>query len=301
MSFFCKQNRFGLPGRLKPSQLSGRLAEHPPHIRSGERAPALSKFLRPAINFSSLKNEFESAEPFRNVVIDDFLLPEVARKISEEFPGPDDQPWFEYNNALEIKKALNHWDRFPKATYELFDYLNSNEFVAEMTNLAGVPLFADHGLHGAGWHTHAPGGKLNTHLDYSIHPKLGKERVLNLIIYVTPGWKENWGGELGFWEDSGSRPGELKKRISPFFNRAVLFDTSQKSWHGLPDPVLSPAGIARNSLAVYYMCEPRQSAADRSRSLYAPYGAQSDDPRVLDLIKRRSHVETSQSAYRDGK
>jgi Rps23 Pro-64 3,4-dihydroxylase Tpa1-like proline 4-hydroxylase len=36
--------------------------------------------------------------------------------------------------------------------------------------------------------------KLNVHLDYSIHPKLGLERRLNLVLYITSGWKPEWGG-----------------------------------------------------------------------------------------------------------
>jgi Rps23 Pro-64 3,4-dihydroxylase Tpa1-like proline 4-hydroxylase len=50
-----------------------------------------------------------------------------------------------------------------------------------------------------GLHTHARGGKLNVHLDYDIHPKLELQRYLNLIIYLTPGWKPEWGGGLGMW------------------------------------------------------------------------------------------------------
>jgi Rps23 Pro-64 3,4-dihydroxylase Tpa1-like proline 4-hydroxylase len=259
----------------------------------------MSKFLRPSIDFSGLVDEFNAAKPFRNVVIDDFFLPEVAEAIAAEFPKFDGDAWAVYNNSIEIKKALNHWDRFPKATYAAFDYLNSDEFLAEMEKLAGLPLFADHGLHGGGWHTHAQGGKLNTHLDYSIHPKLGKERILNLIIYVTPGWKEEWGGELGFWEDDNRTPGELKRKIPCLFNRAVVFDTSQQSWHGLPDPVLSPAGITRNSMAIYYLCEPRKAAADRGRALFAPHGDQANDPAILELIKKRSGVISSHDVYRD--
>jgi len=31
---------------------------------------------------------------------------------------------------------------------------------------------------------HAAGGNLNPHLDYSIHPKMGLQRKLNVIIYL---------------------------------------------------------------------------------------------------------------------
>ena len=118
--------------------------------------------------------------------------------------------------------------------------------------LDNTPLFADSGLNGGGWHIHKQGGKLNTHLDYSLHPKLKLERKLNLIVYLNPDWNAEWGGALGFWgNESSSKPGELVKEIPPKFNRAVIFDTTVNSWHGLPDPLRCPEGQSRKSLAVY--------------------------------------------------
>lgn len=256
--------------------------------------------LRSAPSFEDLAHQFRTAEPFNHIVIDDFLSAEVANSIAQEFPAFDGPVWNEYNNAIEVKKACNHWDRFPRETYKLFRYLNSDEFVGEMSKLAGERLYADPGLHGGGWHSHATGGKLNMHLDYSIHPKTGLERRLNLIIYVQPEWQLEWGGALGFWrhDEAKNAPGELAKQIPCLFNRAVIFDTSQNSWHGLPDPVMCPPGKPRNSLAVYYMCEARSSAAERGRALFAPHGEQSSDPKVLELIKLRSQVQTSGSVYR---
>lgn len=138
------------------------------------------------------------------------------------------------------------------------------------------------------------------HLDYSIHPKIGLERRLNLIIYMQPGWRPDWGGALGFWkhDELKNAPGELATQIPCLFNRAVIFDTSQNSWHGLPDPVACPPNKPRNSLAIYYLCKPRHSTAERGRALFAPSKEQANDPEVLKLIKLRSQVQTSGLVYR---
>ena len=191
---------------------------------------AKASLLREELDLNSLIPAFNQGDPFRNVVIDDFLRDDVARAVAEEFPEFNGPEWAAvYDNPIEVKKALNHWDRFPKHTYALFNFLNSDEIVAQMSELAGVKVWADPGLHGGGWHTHSRGGKLNTHLDYSIHPKLGLERILNLIIYMTPDWREEYGGALGFWAEDNGKPGELRKQIPCLFNRAVIFDTSQQS------------------------------------------------------------------------
>jgi len=256
--------------------------------------------LRSDIAFRELSPEFLAATPFHHVAIDNFLTDEAAAALAAEFPAYDGPVWNEYNNAIEVKKAYNHWDKFPPTTYRLFSFLNSASFVSQMSALCGDQLYPDPGLHGGGWHSHGPGGKLNMHLDYSIHPKTGLERRLNLILYLQPEWKPEWGGALGFWETNanGPGPGALVTEIACEFNRAVIFDTSQNSWHGLPDPVSCPPGKPRNSIAVYYMCEPRPATANRGRALFAPHGEQAKDPRVLELIEQRSKVQTSAGVYR---
>lgn len=250
--------------------------------------------------FRSLVNDWNISKPFSHLVLDNFLTPETAANIANEFPAFSDNTWYVYDNAIEIKKAQNNWDRFGPNTYKLFWYLNSQQFISQLEHLTSCKLYPDFGLNGGGLHTHRSGGKLNTHLDYSIHPKLQLERRLNLIIYVTPEWSEDWGGELGLWEHDPNlnKPSKISSRISPIFNRAVLFDTTQNSWHGLPDPIRCPSGTTRNSLAIYYLCEPRAEADKRNRALFAPYNEQENDQDVLDLIKKRSNVMDSLSVYR---
>jgi len=259
--------------------------------------------INPSISFDELVSEFSAAEPFPHVVIDNFLTDEASDAIVAEFPDFDGSAWNEYNNAIEVKKSCNHWDRFPPATYKLFSYLNSPGFVSEMSKLANVPLYPDSGLHGGGWHTHGVGGKLNMHLDYAIHPKTGLERQLNLIIYAQPAWREDWGGSLGLWahDEEKKAPGALIKEVPCLFNRAVIFSTSGNAWHGLPEPVSCPPDKPRNSLAVYYLRDPRETTPRRGRAQFAPYGEQASDPSVLELIKLRGQVHSSSNVYRQAK
>ncbi len=223
------------------------------------------------IDFKAMRNEWDSATPFSHLVIDTFLEETIASTVAAEFPDFHASEWRVYNNPLEVKKLLNHWDKFGPYTYALFEYLNSPRFVSRLESLVGCRLYPDYGLHGGGLHTHCRGGKLNAHLDYSIHPKLGLERRINLLVYLTSGWKEEWGGELGLWRKHpvNHGPGELCRKISPLFNRAILFDTTQDSWHGLPEPINCPEAVTRNSLAVYYLCDPRATADTRGKALFA--------------------------------
>ena len=81
------------------------------------------------------------------------------------------------------------------------------------------------------------------------------------------------------------------KTISPKFNRAVLFDTTQNSWHGLPDPIQCPEEEYRKSIAIYYLCDLPPNISKRGRALFSPNEDQKNDEEVLNLIKSRSIIK----------
>lgn len=232
-------------------------------------------------------------EPYDHVIIDNFFLPEIAQALAAEFPDSASATFNgNYNNVLEIKRTCNAWDRFGPLTYRVVHYLNSPEWVEFLSVQTRCSvLYADPGLHGGGLHTHPPGGKLNVHKDYSLHPKLGLQRKFNLLVYLNPEYTTGWGGELGLWTNDHDKPGKLAKTIEPVFNRAVIFDTTQDSWHGLEIPNRFPAGQDRKSLALYYLTDPPAGVDTRSRALFAPSADQQHDPEVLELIQRRSQTQ----------
>lgn len=231
--------------------------------------------------------------PFYHKIIDNFLDENLAKKISREFPDYSSSCWFEYNNPLENKKSCNNWYFFSPETYKIFDYLNSEEFISKIQEITGIKkLYPDIGLHGGGLHIHGRGGKLNIHLDYSIHPKLKLQRKLNLILYLSENWNCAWGGGLEFWSHDydKNRPKEKIKTVENIFNRVVLFDTTQNSWHGFADPLTCPIGTYRKSIAVYYLTDPSEETDSRPRALYAPTKEQENDENILNLIQERAKL-----------
>jgi Rps23 Pro-64 3,4-dihydroxylase Tpa1-like proline 4-hydroxylase len=256
------------------------------------------------VNLGSLVDalsKFRNVGPFNHCVIDNFFPIEIANKLSEEFMPYDNESWHFYNNSIENKKTCNDWNKFPEMTYRVFSYLNSEAFVRLIAEVVGIqPLYPDVGLHGGGWHCHSAGGILNPHLDYSIHPKMGLERVLNLIVYLSPDLKEEHGGHLGLWSHNSetNQPDKLVSEIAPKFNRAVFFNTTQNSWHGISRALVQPDGIYRKSIAVYYVKRPNPEANPRGKALFAPTDQQKDDPNVLELIKLRSDITTSAQVYK---
>jgi len=227
-------------------------------------------------------------QPFDYWVFDDFQSDDLAHRLSKDFVHYYDKDWFVYDNPLEVKRSLNNWYDFPPDTYNFLLFLNSPKFLKNLEEITGIKgLQPDPGLHGAGWHIHGTGGKLNIHQDYSIHPKLKLQRKLNLIYYLSDVWKPKYGGHLEFWRGDEKNAVEKAVEVECRFNRAVLFDTTQNSWHGFPEPIKCPIGVYRKSIAMYYLIPPEADAPDRKRALYAPYKEQANDPAILKLIESR--------------
>lgn len=255
------------------------------------------------INFNKIEaslKQFKYNRPFDHCVIDGFFDIKIARLLEKDFPKYENPAWYEYNNPLEHKKALNDWNIFPALTYQIFMMLNSNKMIELLEKYVGVKLFPDIGLHGGGWHIHGQGGNLNPHLDYSIHPKCGLQRKLNIIIYLSEKLDPEINmGHLGLWSHDPiiNQPKDLIKEVEPLFNRAIIFDTTQNSWHGMSQKLKVPKGIYRKSLAIYYLTIPF-NAQKNQRALYAPREDQKNNKHILEIIKLRSNKIKSLQVYK---
>ena len=216
-----------------------------------------------AYAYTSFKRElYQSAQPFPHIVIDDFFEQEIADALYQEFPDESSKRWHRYNNPIEYKLAMNELHKLPAYGARVMMMLNHWSFLRWVKEVTGIDnLEADPYLHGAGLHLMpAPGGKLDMHLDYSLHPITGKERRVNLIVYLN---KELEGGNLELWDP------EMKscvEQVEPSFNKAILFSTSDISWHGMPEPL--KGDTPRKSLAVYYVSPPRDNVVHRPKAKF---------------------------------
>ncbi len=238
--------------------------------------------------------------PFDYCIVDNFFDSNIARSLCASFPAYNSNIWHEYKNQIEDKKTCNNWNTFDKLTYNTFRELNSERFIGLISKIMKVKLYPDPGLNGGGWHIHANNGNLNPHLDYSIHPKINLQRRINLIIYLEREYKYKYGGHLGLWshDSKTNQPGKLVKEIYPKFNRAIIFDTSQNSWHGLSRKISLPKNIYRKSIAVYYLSEFKKNHLTNQKALFAPRENQKHSKDVLNLIKMRSHNKLFKKAYK---
>jgi dTDP-glucose 4,6-dehydratase len=210
-----------------------------------------------------LNDQFINAEPFEHIIIPNFLNQEYAEKIFNEFPTDiDSGSWYKYNNPIEKKYANDKINVMPRCIKKLFNLLSCKEIIQKINFLSGIEnLEYDPYLHGAGIHVHPTGGKLDMHLDYEKHPYLNKERRLNIILYMTKDWKEEWNGDTQLWNKELTNC-IVKSHV--VFNNALIFKTNEKSWHGLPEEITCPEGELRKTIAYYYI-SPLDSEPDTNR------------------------------------
>jgi hypothetical protein len=139
---------------------------------------------------------------------------------------------------------------------------NSSAFVDFLQTMTGIEeaLIPDPHYRGGGLHQIDPGGYLEVHADFNRHPAFGLDRRVNVLLYLNRDWQLEWGGQLELWDRTMSR---AERRIEPVFNRTVVFSITDTAFHGHPEPLRSPPGFPRRSLAFYYYSNGRP-AAERS-------------------------------------
>ena len=194
--------------------------------------------------------EFHGARPFPHVIIDNFLPSEVIDVLIRDFPGPEAAEWLSYDSKRERKLAVEDEYRIPPAHVEVLRSFNGQDFVDFLEKMTGIPgLIPDPHFRGGGLHQILPGGMLKLHADFDMHPWMHVHRRLNAILYLNQDWEDSYGGCLEFWNK------EMTAKITtiaPLANRLVVFQTTDDSFHGHPDPLTCPEGRSRRSMAWYY-------------------------------------------------
>ena len=217
-----------------------------------------------------LRGGYASARPFPHAVIDDFLPEPVARQLLRSFPAPDSDIWLDWKKRdivhqpkkLGIGAAGRLRTDHPFIQHVLFAF-NSYPVIHFLEQLTGIEgLIPDPHYSGGGLHQILPGGKLAIHSDFNVHPLMKVWRRLNLLLYLNEDWRADYGGNLELWDGGMNR---CIKSIAPLFNRCVVFNTDRRSYHGHPEPLNTPEGVTRKSLALYYYSAAPAPGEDEQR------------------------------------
>ncbi len=219
-----------------------------------------------------IAERFALREPFRHVVIDDFFSADYANRLLAEFPDFDRGNARNEAGHLGNKSTVERIRELGAPYRDLDDLIQSMDFLGLIGQLVGIPdLLYDPWYFGAGTHENREGQDLDPHVDFNRHPIENWHRRLNLIVYLNPEWQDDWGGSLEIHTDPRLEDNRIEL-ITPLFNRCVIFETTEKSWHGFRRITLpeSKRDLSRRSIALYFYTKdrPAEELAETHSTIY---------------------------------
>lgn len=211
---------------------------------------------------------FRSSMPVRHVVIDDFLEHELAQRLFDDLPSPDEMPKSR-DYMFSDKRELSTLDKHSEASRALHEAFMSDAFASFLEKLVGKSTFVDPQYVGGGFHAGAEGSFLDLHTDFNVHPTQSNWfRQLNILLYLNPGWEQDWGGELLLTDE----PTNPTISVEPRFNRLVIMESTDRSFHGYKQ-IAFPPGRSRRSIAAYGYSVIEANSVARRTTTWAPQEA----------------------------
>lgn len=241
------------------------------HTSVAEMASTLLKRLKINMNkfvdFSKfdpnrLAEQYAEGTPFKHLVLDDFLNLEIAEKLLEDLENDNFDTWDKRDHdKIQIKWRSDWKDdtEVPPHTLSLIHFLNGGTFLRWLSKVTGINgIIPDPYLTGGGFNQINTGGTLAVHADGNWHDLMGVHRRLNVIIYLNKDWEDEWAGHFELWSKTkDNKPDQCVKKIRPDFNRMIIFNTDDFSFHGHPTPLKCPEDRSRRSLILYYYTNTR--------------------------------------------
>lgn len=208
-----------------------------------------------------LAHRFQSADPFRHVVIDEFFAGGFCQQLIADFPAFDADHARNEMGKVGGKAVFQNLSELGPAYAQLDRILRSKDFLSLVGGITGIPgLLYDPEYVGGGTHENLEGQELDPHVDFNYHPHTQRHRRLNLIVFLNPEWREEWGGVLELHSNPWAGAGEDRvATILPLANRCVIFETTETSWHGFKRIRIPQErrDLSRRSVAVYYYTKSR--------------------------------------------
>ncbi len=205
-----------------------------------------------SLNIDELATQFSQAKPFPFVRIDDFLDPDFAERVAAATPSFQQAGRWgtRFETVNEHRRVqLTDTRRFAPSMRNLVEALQSPTFLHMLSGITGIDnLLVDERMLGGGLRQTASGGHWDVHVDFNYLPDVRLFRRLNLLLYLNQGWQESWGGELEIWDRDVK---VCHHSLAPILGRCVIFEISNRSFHGTT-LVNCPPQVTRSSIALYY-------------------------------------------------
>jgi Rps23 Pro-64 3,4-dihydroxylase Tpa1-like proline 4-hydroxylase len=205
------------------------------------------------------KNEWEFNKKewgFGRTTIDNFLDEKTINSLYEECMNAPKGGWTVFTRAGSRMEEFNDLISLPTAHRVTYDIMHSGEFLYELEQMTGiVGLLPDPHLVGAGYSIIKNGKNLGCHYDFNWNDRIRLHRKLTCLLYITPDWKDEWGGHIQYYDDNVdiNPNAALIESISPKFNRFVINENVKQGPYHRVSAVNAPGDIyGRCAIRFFY-------------------------------------------------
>ncbi len=229
-------------------------------------------YLEPA-KVQELTLQFQNGEPYKHIILDNFLQADVANALYDHFPSVEKLSKH-YKGLNENKSEGSNFSDFHPAFTQVRNCLMSKEFSKWIEQVTGIKdvFITDDNL-GTGLHQGGDGSFLDIHVDFNIHHVKNVHRRLNLLIYLNKNWKPEYGGAMEMWNADMTK---LEKKVPCDFNRCLIFQTNEISYHGY-SKISLPPGQTRKSFFAYFYTQPTAETLKNLKYHDTVFKAKPDD------------------------
>jgi len=246
--------------------------------------------------------DYQLKTPFPHGIQDSFLEEAFAKKLQTEILSIPKDAFDRYENPFESKYTLRDKYNFPPLLKQVFDTLQSQEFLKQLSSVVGTSLQLDTERLYWGVHLYDTGDKLDIHTDAGIHPILGLKKHCTLGIYLSKNYKEEQGCHLELWKGTSCLQNPVLEEkflsIPPLFNRMILFTCTDKAWHGNPEPLKSEEATKRIFITISYLSEDTTLINTYKKALFIKRPQDPEDKEKDRLRQLRANPDTCKEIYR---
>jgi hypothetical protein len=234
------------------------------------------RYIREKFSPEQYKSNYQTEVPVPHVYLNDFLPDMIARKMFAEARNTPEHLWTTFDRKGSHMQECNKLEHLPVAT-EFVNAMHSSLGIDWLNRITGTEgSIGDPFIVGGGYSKSWTNDSLQIHSDFNWNDQFKLHRAQSLIVYLTPDWDPEWGGALEFWDNQKENK---VKEFPCLFNSAVIWNYSNRGFHGYPEPLKCPAGVHRTTFRLfYYYSDADYKPEDRPhRSLYW-YDKESNEP-----------------------
>jgi Rps23 Pro-64 3,4-dihydroxylase Tpa1-like proline 4-hydroxylase len=202
------------------------------------------------LKLNDLKGEFHKNTPFPHIVMDNFLSEEFYEEFNIKNNKLHQTSGKQFKTDVEKNKWISQNFDLPHKIKLIIDELNNEKWIKSLSDLSLIKDVVGTKIGNtklANYHEMRNDGYLGPHVDHADDPETGCPHVLNLLLYLSKEWDDEWGGSTLLFDKDGKK---IIHEVKYKPNRAILFLHTPYSFHGVKR--ISNNNQVRSSIYVDY-------------------------------------------------